>query len=52
MEYYCFHVVKVYRKFPKYLDTQKTAVIILKFEQYGLPILDGVQKMHTEWQTV
>ena len=38
-----------YRKIPKYSDTLKTAVIILKF---GSTIEKCVQRMKTEWQTV
>ena len=42
----------IYRKIPKYSDTQNIAVIILKFEQCGSTIELRVQKMKTEWQTV
>ena len=44
--------VSVYSKIPKYSDTRKIVVIILKFEQFGSKIEKYVQKMQTEWQTV
>ena len=31
---------------------KQIAVIILKFEQFGLHIELGIQNMQTEWQTV
>ena len=43
----------IYRKTPKYLDTRKNAVLILKFEQCGSTIIGScIQKMQTELQTV
>ena len=42
-----FEYPNIYSKFPKYSDTLKFAVIILKFEQCG----STIQKMQTEWQT-
>ena len=41
-----------YRKNPKNSDTQKIAVIILKFEQLSFTIKKYFQKWQMEWQTV
>ena len=42
----------IYHEIPKNSDTQKIAVIILKFEQCDSTIESCVQKMQTELQTV
>ena len=39
-------------KLLKIWTTEKIAVIILQFDQYGFSIELWVQKMQTEWQTV
>ena len=41
-----------YRKIPKNSDTQKIAVLILKFEQCGSTIESCIQKMQTKLQIV
>ena len=45
-------MIKEYRKFPKYSDTQNIVVITLKFEQYGSTIEWWVQKTQRELQTM
>ena len=41
-----------YRKIPKFLDTQNSDVIYLKFEQIGLLLRNTLQRIQTEWQIV
>ena len=45
-------IIPKYHKITKYVDTQKIAVIMLKFKQYGSTIELWVKKMQMEWQTV
>ena len=41
-----------YNKYSKHLDTQKTALVILKLDQWGFTKEQWVKKMQTEWQIV
>ena len=43
---------KIYHNNPKKSDTQNNCLIILKFEQCGLPYSNASQNMQTKWQTV